>query len=47
MTIAIMFYTKYMGLLPTTRSATASEPGGSVASDSGAAVTVSVTVPLH
>ena len=46
MTIVIMFYTEYMGLLPTTRFSAASEPGGPVCSDSGAAVTVSVTGPL-
>ena len=46
MTIVIMFYTKYMGLLPTTRFSTASEPGGSECSVKVAAVTVSDTRPL-
>ena len=46
MTIVIMFYTEYMGLLPTTRFSTASEPGGSECSVKGAAVTVSDTGPL-
>ena len=41
-----MFYTEYMGLLPTTRFSAASEPCGSACSDSGTAVTVSVTGPL-
>ena len=46
MTIVIMFYTEYMGLLPTTRISTASEPGGSECSVKVAAVTVSDTRPL-
>ena len=41
-----MFYTQCIGLLPTTRFSTASEPGGSVCSVKGAAVTVSDTGPL-